>query len=365
MVEIKPEPHEVHERGEGSSATNSAGNRKRPYPDEQLNDVKWLRRVWAKARDQERCANERAAKLREEIKAAKEQIMAADTAATEQAEAAGKDMSELQKTVLALERRAASAEEGKRQSDATAKEQVLAAETAAKKQAKAAGKASSKDMGELRAQLVAVSAEFGGRLRAREEELEGARETALALEKRAKAGEKATRRSAAAAKEQIQATATAATEQAEATDKLGKDLARTCEELAASRAQLASANEGADATRCALAAAEAAQAQLQAEAQAQAQELAECRAKLDAANALEHDVGVLCGKLHRCRERLEAANEEINQLAACKERARAAEAEVAGCRAEMKAANEGATVAYTRAAEDAHEVDAHLTQCID
>jgi len=199
MVEIKSEPHENDGRGGGS--VSPAGNRKRPYPDEQLNDVKWLRRVWAKARDQERCANERAAMLREEIKAAKEQIMAADTAAMEQAGA--------QATL--------------RQDLATSKDQIQAADTAATEQAEAAGKGMS-----------------------------ALQKTVLALEKRAEAAEAGKRRSEQksmsikyAAKEHIQAAAAAAKEHAEAADTLGKDLARTCEELVASRAQLAAANEGA------------------------------------------------------------------------------------------------------------------------
>jgi len=298
--------------GAGSSATHPAGSRKRPYSDEQLNNNSWLRRVWAKARDQELRANERNAKLGEENKAAKEQIQTSDAAMKEQAGA-----------LATL-----------RQDLATSKAQIQAADSSMKKQAKAAGTNDTlmKDFNIVREKLDRCRAELASTkedAKNLSSELSDCRdEIAAATEKAADQERCANERNTKlrAAKEQIMAADTAAKEHAEAEAqakatallrhdvaavKLREYLARTCEELAASRAQLASANEGAEAFWCFLAAAETAQADVQAQAQAQPQaeattqlgsDVAACRAEL-----VWEELSRVTGWLSACRAELDAA----------------------------------------------------------
>jgi chromosome segregation ATPase len=219
------------------------GAKQGAYPDSQLNDVKWLRRMWAKARDDARRANEYAARLREENRSADSLHFL--------------EISELQKTA-------------------------------------------SKDMTQLRAQLVAVSAEFGGRLRDKTEELDGARGNVLALERRVDAAEEGKRRSDAAAKKQLQATATAAKEHAEVADKLAQDIGILRGKLFRCRERLEAANERANGAET---------------------RAAEGHREVDGCRV----------ELQRCREEMEGCRAKrsaaIDQLAEYKERARAVPAD--------------------------------------
>ncbi|KAJ1473239.1 hypothetical protein T484DRAFT_1913363 [Baffinella frigidus] len=161
----------------GIGSPHAAGKRTRQYENYQLNNV--LREQWEKERDLARSANEIGAKLRQQLAAAKEQAQSADAAA---------------------------------------KERAQAAEKASK---------------EMSARLVAVqleSDEFRERLRAREEELEVARGTVLALERRAEAAGQGP-------------SVASAGPQAESVDKLSQDVSILRGKLFRCRERLESANQ--------------------------------------------------------------------------------------------------------------------------
>ncbi|KAJ1473087.1 hypothetical protein T484DRAFT_1913609, partial [Baffinella frigidus] len=74
----------------------------RPYDDANLNDPTWLKKVWGKAKDGERRANERAAEGRSKLAAANEEIQAAGAAAKEQAQVEGQLRKELERVSTLL-----------------------------------------------------------------------------------------------------------------------------------------------------------------------------------------------------------------------------------------------------------------------